>query len=108
MRNIGLADKWRLSALAILALLAGCDNIVKVETYPERATLEPDAQVSCSHDGYCYGLRYDGKFGFGHGAFCPGQQAAAVKHIPARRTYESGRVENYTIDTITQVKGACQ
>lgn len=103
MRNL-----WRFALFASFSAVAGCDRVVKVETFPKLATIEQDGSVGCSRPGYCYGMRYDGKFGLGYGPFCPGSQAAVVKHIPARRTYESGTVQDYTIDTTVLVKGECQ
>lgn len=90
--------------LLAIALLTGCDAVVKEEIVgPSRKETK---NVSCRHVGYCYSCFGTG-CGFKMSAFCPGNQRAIVEVQQYRRYHESGNVSGYTRETTLETLEPC-
>lgn len=75
---------------SLLLLLVACDDVVAER--PVGAPFTREVWQSCNKPGYCHGIKFDGTYGFGFGANCPGTRNAVVEYTSIEKTYESGKV----------------
>lgn len=92
------------------AMLSGCDNVVKQEPHPDRATVYT-GRTGCTHPGFCVacGMDFHGKLSCGpkFRPMCPGQQTATIRATPWTVTRESGAVAQETRTEVLARHGSC-